>query len=100
MREEYDKETLGCCSPSLLNPFYYSATIIFEIMDLKYHPPSAEHRSPMPMQTMSVFITKDEGFPLLLQNFMVYGAISGAPLNLRKSNGLFAGRWRKRKTAR
>jgi hypothetical protein len=45
---------------------------------------------------VTVFITKDEGFPLLLQNFMVYGAISGATLNIQKSTGLFAGRWRKR----
>jgi hypothetical protein len=27
---------------------------------------------------------------------MVYGAISGATLNIQKSKGLFAGRWRKR----
>jgi hypothetical protein len=46
---------------------------------------------------VTVFITKDEGFPLSLQNFVVYyGAISGATLNIHKSNGLLAGRWRKR----
>jgi hypothetical protein len=45
---------------------------------------------------VTVFIAKDEGFPLSLQNFMVYGAISGATLNIQKSNGLFSGRWRKR----
>jgi hypothetical protein len=57
MREEYDKETLslGHCSPSPLKLFYYSATIIFEIMDLKYHPPSAEYWSPANMQTISQY---------------------------------------------
>jgi hypothetical protein len=43
-----------------------------------------------------VFITKDEGFPHLLQNFMVYSAISGATLNTRKSNRLFVGQWKNR----
>jgi hypothetical protein len=35
--------SLGHCSPSPLDPFYYCATIIFEITDLKYLSPSTEH---------------------------------------------------------
>jgi hypothetical protein len=42
---------------------------------------------------ITVFITQDEGFPHLLQNFMIYGALSGATLNIHKSQGLFVGRW-------
>jgi hypothetical protein len=43
---------------------------------------------------IAVFITKDERFPHLLQNFMVYGATSGVTLNIQKPNDLFVGRWR------
>jgi hypothetical protein len=44
VEEEHDKETpsLGHCSPLQLNPSYYCAPIIFETMDLKYHPPSTD----------------------------------------------------------
>jgi exonuclease III len=45
---------------------------------------------------ITVFITQDEGFTHMLQSFMVYGAISGARLNIHKSKGLFVGRWRSR----
>jgi hypothetical protein len=45
---------------------------------------------------VTVFITQDEGFPHLLENFRVYGAVSGATLNIQKSSGLFVGRWRNR----
>jgi hypothetical protein len=45
---------------------------------------------------ITVFITKNEGFPQLLQNFMTYGALSGATLNIQKSTGLFSGKWRSR----
>jgi hypothetical protein len=45
---------------------------------------------------ITVFITQDEGFPHLLKNFMIYGALSGATLNIQKSQGLFVGQWRNR----
>jgi hypothetical protein len=46
---------------------------------------------------VTVFITRNEGFSQLLQNFMTYGALSGAILNIQKSAGLFAGEWRNRR---
>jgi hypothetical protein len=39
---------------------------------------------------VTVFITRNEGFPHLIHNFMT----SGATLNIKKSTGLFAGKWR------
>jgi hypothetical protein len=45
---------------------------------------------------ITVLVTKDEGFPHLLQNFVVYGALSGATLNVQKSAGLFVGQWKSR----
>jgi hypothetical protein len=43
---------------------------------------------------ITVFIIRDEGFPHLSQNFMAYGALSGATLNMHKSTGLSVGWWR------
>jgi exonuclease III len=45
---------------------------------------------------VTVFITRNEGFPQLLHNFMTYGALSGATLNIQKSTGLFVGKWKTR----
>jgi hypothetical protein len=45
---------------------------------------------------ITVFTTKDEGFPHLLQNFMAYGVLSGAALNAQKSTEFFVSRWRSR----
>ena len=45
---------------------------------------------------VTVFISKEEGFQQLVKNFMIYGALSGAMLNIHKSTGLFVGRWRTR----
>jgi hypothetical protein len=45
---------------------------------------------------ITVFITKDEGFPHLLQTFMAYSTQSGATLSVQKSTGLFASRWKSR----
>jgi exonuclease III len=47
--------SLGHSSLLQLNPSYYCATITFEIMDLKYHPPSTEHWSPAHMQMTSQY---------------------------------------------
>jgi hypothetical protein len=40
---------------------------------------------------VTVLLTKDEGIKHLLHTFMIYGAVSGATLNVQKSTGLFAG---------
>jgi hypothetical protein len=45
---------------------------------------------------VTIFLTKDEEFKHLLHIFMTYGAVSGATLNVQKSTGLFAGRWKNR----
>jgi hypothetical protein len=45
---------------------------------------------------ITLFIIKNEGFPQLLQNLMTYGSLSGGTLNIQKSTGLFAGKWRSR----
>jgi hypothetical protein len=46
---------------------------------------------------VTVFITRNEGFPQLIHIFMVYGALSGAILNIQKTDGIFTGEWRKRR---
>jgi exonuclease III len=46
---------------------------------------------------VTVFLSQNEGLPKLLENFMAYGAISGAILNVQKTTGLFAGRWKHRR---
>jgi exonuclease III len=45
---------------------------------------------------VTIFLSANEGFPQLLNNFTVYGDISGAKLNAQKSTGLFAGSWKHR----
>jgi hypothetical protein len=45
---------------------------------------------------VTVFLPKDEGFKHLLHTFMIYGAVSGATLDVQKTTGLFAGRWKNR----
>jgi hypothetical protein len=45
---------------------------------------------------VTVFVTRNEGFPHLLHLFMVYGAFSGVTLNTQKTAGLFTGDWKKR----
>jgi hypothetical protein len=58
---------------------------------------------PLPLVTsayandITIFLTKDEGFLHLLNTFMIYGAISGATLNMQKTKGLCVGAWRNRK---
>jgi hypothetical protein len=58
---------------------------------------------PLPLVTsayaddITIFLTKDEDLLHLLNTFMIYGAISGATLNMQKTKGLCVGAWRKRK---
>jgi hypothetical protein len=89
--EEYDKDTLsGPLFTLTIEPFLLLCNDKLRDYGLKI--PSSKSKTLVTSahaDDITLFIIQDEGFPHMLQSFMVYGGISGATLNIQKSKGFF-----------